>query len=1691
MKGTCHHIRSNTRESWVATAAVVTLSLLTGYRAYALPVEGMVVAGQATISTPSTTLMRIEQKSNSAIINWSAFGIERGEALNIAQPDTRSILLNRVTGNNASEIFGTLSANGRLFLVNPNGILFAPGASVHVGGLVASTLAISDSDFLSEQYSFFRNGTAASVVNEGEINGGFIALLGESGVTNSGTLVTTKGTTGMGAGEKITLNIDPGGLVALKVDKSSLNAQITNSGVIEADGGRVVITTLAAGELLASVVNNSGKVRAASMTERDGSIVIEGGSIINTGSFAASAINARGHNILDAGEWRAEGGARGGSIQIDAAGTLEQCAASQISADGGDGGKIHINSGKALYLSGTVSANGRDGEGGEIRVTAPNTLLAAARIEADGQRGGGSILVGGGWQGMDGSLANAATTTVTKNSLLTANAVESGNGGRVVIWSDTSTAFAGTIEARGGRSRGNGGAVEVSSHENLAFSGQVVTSAPQGENGFLLLDPLNITIDANTIIPLFTLISLPDTNPAAGDEHGSGTILELGNGNILVASPLDDFVATDAGAIRLYKPDGTLLSMLCGSTANDMVGETVTALSSRSSAVTLTRQWSNGGQADAGAITWINGTSGISGIVSESNSLVGSTANDGASSRVIPLTNNNYVVSSPNWDKGSITEVGAVTWGNGNGGTVGVIGTTRSLTGSSKNDQAGTVTALANGNYVVSTLLWDKGTTANTGAVTWGDGFNGTVGLISSANSLVGTKTGDQVGSVTALTNGNYVVSAPNWDNGSLTNAGMVTLVNGATGAVGTISAARSLVGSKKEDKVGGEVTALKNGNYTVISASWDNGATLDAGAVTWGNGVTGRVGTISAANSQVGSATGDLASAHVTALTNGHFVVNSPGWDNGSIADAGAVTWGNGAGGTVGTISASNSLVGSTTKDALASTLTALANGNFVLASPNWDNGLSVDVGAITWGNGLGGTVGAISIANSLTGSTTNDGEHVHITALTNGNYLVGSPFWDNGSASDAGAITWGNGIGGTIGVISEANSLVGSTKNDYAGSDASGTNKVTALMNGNYVVSSTVWDKGATANAGAVTWGDGLGGTAGAISAENSLTGSKTGDQVGTVTAMPDGSYVVSSPLWNNGSLTNAGAISWLSGLGSTTGEINSLNSLPGSSKEDQLGIGGITPLTAGSMAGSFIVSSFNWSNKIGKVEIFTPITERESIQQEYSFNPEKDYSFTPGQITALLDAGEHVILKANNDITINSPILANNPLGSAGNLELNAAKSILINANITTGNGNLTLVANERQANGVVDAGRSTGEATITMATGTAIDAGSGNVSIELRDGAGNSNRESGALTLRTITAGTISAVNLGPTAGSGITLASGTLTASASSGTTIILAGQNFDNRTNTKLSTAETARWIIYSANPEATIKGGLISDFRHYNGSYTGYSPANVNESGNGFIYDTLPSELSVTMTVSSGSASSTFGIKPATTFGYTLTGFDDSEDTAENIGLLGAIMVCGVPTATSNIGNYAIEYAGGLSSSKGFTFTAGPALLYTVEKQPVDVNEINPLVNWQSDRAQSTRKALSTANLLSNQNQPTSALQAGSLIQQKEAHAIPKSSKSKGLAVNTIEMPEAADAFFIFPLPETLFSHSNPDAVISLEVQSVNGSSIPSWMTFDPHRKVISGKAPKEAKGLYRIELIAKDQFGEEARSILLIKIG
>ena len=305
------------------------------------------------------------------------------------------------------------------------------------------------------------------------------------------------------------------------------------------------------------------------------------------------------------------------------------------------------------------------------------------------------------------------------------------------------------------------------------------------------------------------------------------------------------------------------------------------------------------------------------------------------------------------------------------------------------------------------------------------------------------------------------------------------------------VSAANSLVGSQTDDQVGtGGVFGLSNGNYVVRSSLWDSGATADAGAVTWGNGLSGITGPVTLANSLVGSTASDLVGFNgLTALSNGNYVVVSSLWDSGATIDAGAVTWGNGLSGVAGPVSAPNSLVGSTASDQFGTDVQALSNGNYVVESRYWDSGAIANAGAVTWGSGTSGVAGAITAANSLVGSTAFDYVGGGIAELSNGNYVVRSSLWDSGATADAGAVTWGDGLSGIAGPVSSGNSLVGSTASDLVGTD------VQALSGGNYVVSSPSWDNGAILDAGAVSWGFRSSGAVGPLSASNSVRGLAAG--------------------------------------------------------------------------------------------------------------------------------------------------------------------------------------------------------------------------------------------------------------------------------------------------------------------------------------------------------------------------------------------------------------------------------------------------------------------------------------------------------------------------------------------------------------------------------------------------------------------
>jgi len=1422
-------------ERW-AMPTLLTGLLLCSSPSWALPTGDQLVAGQATVSNPNANVMQIDQSSQKAVVNWQGFSVGQNEAVNINQPNAQAALLNRVVGQDASQIQGKINANGQVYLVNPNGVVFSKTAQVDVGGLVATTHNIKDADFIAGNNHFTQDGAKGTVANHGTINtanGGVVALIGEQ-VTNTGTINTPKGTTALAAGKTVDLDFKGDGLVEVKVTEAALNAQITNQGALQADGGRVVLTAKAANSLIDSVINQEGVIRAQGMTERNGEIILDGGYVSQTGTLDASGktggkidINARA--ILDAGKTNADGTAgNGGTINLKASDAIIQTANADTRANGTtQGGTVHLEATNSVFTSGKISATGQ--QGGTIDVVSSDrVVLAAADVDASGTDQGGLVRIGGDFHGANANLPNAKTTIVNGSTKIKAD----GGKGKVVIWSDTQTDYDGSISAN------KAGEIEVSSKGLLNYAGR----ADAGVGGSLLLDPKNIVIAANAGVANYSLI---DPHKAAGNGFGANAVL-LTYGNTVVSSPLDSFAASNAGAVYLFNTTtGALLSALTGSQANDNIGlavDGITALSNGNYVVSSSN-WDNGSIINTGAVTWGDGATGISGMVSASNSLVGSTANDAIGNfGVTALQNGNYVVKSPFWDNGAIVNAGAATFGNGATGTVGAVSASNSLVGVSTADNVGTaVTALSsnnylvsNSNYVVSSSNWSNGTIQNVGAATFGDGTVGITGIITATNSLIGAVAGDTVSNsgITALSNGNYVVTSSNWDNGTIQNVGAATFANGLTGLSGIVTATNSLIGSSVNDFVGNwGATALTNGHYVVRSGSWANGAILSVGAVTWGNGNTGIIGAVSATNSLIGATAGDAVGGGfgvVTALSNGNYVVGSPNWSNGTVLFTGAATWGNGATGISGTINAANSLIGTSLYDFVSrSGITALNNGNYVVGSAGWSNGTLSGAGAATWGNGSTGIIGTISGTNSLIGSAIGDGvSSGGITALTpndmysfTGNYVVSSPNWSNGTITNVGAATWGNGDTGIIGTISSTNSLTGSTAFDRVSSGGITTlNDNLSFMfhtlknTGNYVVSSTNWNNGGNANVGAATWGDGNTGITGIVSTTNSLTGSVAGDFSGSVVTkevnygvidLHNNNYAVHSGSWDNAGLVDAGQVRI------------------------------VTP------------QNIYFNNGVGQ-----------------------DMTFNPSTLATTLALGTNIVLQANNDITLDADINVSGNKG--GILTLKAGRNITLNGRINTANGNFSAIAGDRNA---LASDRDAGTPTITLGSGASINTGIGRV----------------------------------------------------------ILAaiGGNFIN--NTGSTTPITAsRWQVYSTDPRLNQRNGMVADSKQYGQAYGGQVPAlhslmlNVGggadhwvqsyaDTGNWFLYSVTP-----VLTITPNSQTIAYGANPAD-ITFSISGFLD-DDTYDTAGIYGSALF-ELEQFTGKSGSYNIEYLKGFASRLGYVF--------------------------------------------------------------------------------------------------------------------------------------------------------------------------
>lgn len=249
--------------------------------ATALPTGAQVVHGSAAINTIGAS-MQIQQNSAKLITNWQNFDIGSSAKVEFVQPSAASIALNRVTGSDAaSQIFGVLNANGRVFLVNPNGILFGATARIDAGSLVASTLNIRDQDFLAGQYQFDLNNPVGQVKNFGELvakQGGFVALMGAQ-VDNAGRVVATGGQAALAAGQSVRMQIGETGLLGMNVVAGQTNTQVSNSGAVIAHGGNVLMSAQSAAGLMSGAVNLTGLVQASRIDGQGGNVRLDGGEI--------------------------------------------------------------------------------------------------------------------------------------------------------------------------------------------------------------------------------------------------------------------------------------------------------------------------------------------------------------------------------------------------------------------------------------------------------------------------------------------------------------------------------------------------------------------------------------------------------------------------------------------------------------------------------------------------------------------------------------------------------------------------------------------------------------------------------------------------------------------------------------------------------------------------------------------------------------------------------------------------------------------------------------------------------------------------------------------------------------------------------------------------------------------------------------------------------------------------------------------------------------------------------------------------------------------------------------------------------------------------------------------------------------------------------------------------------------------
>ena len=519
-----------------------------------LPSGAQVSGGAGVVTQTSATSLLIKQTTDRLAINWQSFNIGSGNSVHFDQPSASSIALNRVIGNSRSEIFGSLTSTGQVFLVNPNGMLFGSTAQVDVGGLVASTLNITDRNFLDGRFIFSDASNRSSVINQGAIsanNNGTLTLIGHQ-VINQGSMQAHLGSVVLGAGNTALLTLADNRLLKFEITQNALNALADNGGLIRANGGQVILTAGAKESLLQSTVNNSGIVEAQTIERQTGNILLLAGMQAGTtkvvGTLDASAPAARNPN-----------GGDGGLVETSGAHVKVASTARVTTAGSGNTG----NSGIWLVdpFDFTIAASGGDISGATLSSSLANGNVTL-QSSGGSNTGSGDIYVNDAvsWNtnrltltaardiNINAVMTAAGTSSLTMNTG-TANGADAGvAGGAVRVGFDAEGNFRGRVDFGTRAGTGfltiNGKAYTVIN--SLGAAGSTTAADLQGMNGNLAG---NYALGANI-----------DATPTSGWNGGAG-YLPVGDSSVHFSGSLIGLGHSIDG-LTINRPAGGLIGLI-------------------------------------------------------------------------------------------------------------------------------------------------------------------------------------------------------------------------------------------------------------------------------------------------------------------------------------------------------------------------------------------------------------------------------------------------------------------------------------------------------------------------------------------------------------------------------------------------------------------------------------------------------------------------------------------------------------------------------------------------------------------------------------------------------------------------------------------------------------------------------------------------------------------------------------------------------------------------------------------------------------------------------------------------------------------------------------------------------------------------------------------------------------------------